>query len=155
VVEQQDGSFLATVELYSLKTGQTVGVGSALCGKDEARWGKADRFARRSMAITRATGKAYRLNFSWVMALAGFNPTPEEDMPDGPSNRPTKIYHGSEAQQKAIEKHLLKLEVPEQFWGEIDRRLRGKDVKELLTVITAVRGGIPEDDLNVEDVFTK
>ena len=34
------------------------------------------------MAQTRATGKACRLAFSWIMALAGYEPTPAEEMPD-------------------------------------------------------------------------
>ena len=38
--------------------------------------------ARRSMAQTRATGKACRLAFSWIMALAGYEPTPAEELPD-------------------------------------------------------------------------
>lgn len=81
VIEQADKSYIATVELYSMRTGQIVGSASALCGMDEARWGKADKYARRSMAVTRATGKAYRLGCSWIMKLAGYEPTPAEEMP--------------------------------------------------------------------------
>lgn len=33
------------------------------------------------MAVTRATGKAYRLSYAWVMAMAGYETTPAEDMP--------------------------------------------------------------------------
>lgn len=81
VVEHPDGSFEAYVELYSVATGQIVGQGSAICGKDETRWKNAERFARRSMAVTRATGKAYRLGFGWIMALSGYQSTPAEEMP--------------------------------------------------------------------------
>jgi hypothetical protein len=48
---------------------------------DENLWAKRPTYARRSMAITRATGKAFRLGFSWVITLAGYNPTPAEEMP--------------------------------------------------------------------------
>ncbi len=34
------------------------------------------------MAITRATGKACRLAFSWIMTLAGYDPTPAEELVD-------------------------------------------------------------------------
>lgn len=34
---------------------------------------------RRSMAITRATGKAARIGFSWIMQMAGYSPTPAEE----------------------------------------------------------------------------
>ena len=40
-------------------------------------------FQRRSMAITRATGKAFRLAYSWIMVLAGYAATPAEEMTAG------------------------------------------------------------------------
>lgn len=42
----------------------------------------------RSMAVTRATGKAFRLGFSWVMVMAGYSPTPAEEMPPENEDRP-------------------------------------------------------------------
>lgn len=86
VVEHPDGSFEAFVDLVSVRDGRVVGGGSALCSIDEKRWGNAERYARRSMAVTRATGKAYRLGFAWVMALAGYEATPYEEMPDESPN---------------------------------------------------------------------
>lgn len=140
VVEHADGSFEAVVELYSLKTGAVVGQGSALCGIDEKRWGNADRFARRSMAITRATGKAYRLGFSWVMTLAGYQPTPAEEMPDEEREAPrpkraASIYTGSSEQQKIIQDILAKQKVPEGLWPEIDQRLRGRPSTDLRAAV--------------------
>ncbi len=80
-VEQfEDGSYLATVSLVRMSDGAVISTASAECGMDEARWKTMPRYARRSMAITRATGKAARLAFSWIMALAGFQPTPAEEM---------------------------------------------------------------------------
>jgi hypothetical protein len=46
--------------------------------KMKARW--ADRYAVESMAQTRAIGKAFRDSFSWIMRLAGYSPTPAEEM---------------------------------------------------------------------------
>ena len=34
------------------------------------------------MAVTRATSRAFRQKYSWVMALAGYEPTPADEMPD-------------------------------------------------------------------------
>jgi len=82
----EDGSYEATVELIRITDGAVIGRGSALVGMDEKdrfgklTWGSRNEFARRSMAITRATGKAYRLGFSWIMGLAGYMPTPAEEM---------------------------------------------------------------------------
>ena len=38
-------------------------------------------FSIASMAQTRALGKAYRMGLSWIMKMAGFEPTFAEDMP--------------------------------------------------------------------------
>ncbi len=146
VIEHADGSYEAVVELYSLKTGAIVGQGSALCGSDEKRWGSADRFARRSMAITRATGKAYRLGFSWIVTLAGYAPTPAEEMPDdreeravAPPKKAASIYSGSSEQQKIIQDILAKQKVPEALWPEIDQRLRGRPSTDLKAAIAEAR----------------
>ena len=39
-----------------------------------------DDYAIYSMAQTRAMGKAYRMAFSWIIKLAGYEPTPAEEM---------------------------------------------------------------------------
>lgn len=39
-----------------------------------------------SMAITRATGKAFRLSLAWIMELAGYSSTPYEEMPESVTN---------------------------------------------------------------------
>ena len=72
--------FESYVELIRTSDGVVVGGASAVCSWAEQRWSKADDYAVRSMAITRATGKAYRLGFSWIMVLAGYSPTPAEEM---------------------------------------------------------------------------
>jgi hypothetical protein len=85
-VEFEDGSIQATVELIRISDGAIIGRASAIVGMDEKdKWGKftwanRPRYARYSMAITRATGKAYRMGFSWIMKLAGYAPTPAEEM---------------------------------------------------------------------------
>ena len=35
------------------------------------------------MAVTRATSRAFRQQYSWIMALAGYEPTPADEMPQG------------------------------------------------------------------------
>ena len=39
-----------------------------------------------SMAITRATGKAFRLSLAWIMELAGYSSTPYEEVPESMTN---------------------------------------------------------------------
>lgn len=78
--ELPDGSYEAHVELVRTSDGAVIGGASAVCGMDEPKWADKPKYARRSMAITRATGKAYRLGFAWIMKLAGYEATPAEEM---------------------------------------------------------------------------
>ena len=73
-------TYIATVKLVRLSDGVVISKASAECGKDESTWESRPAYARRSMAITRATSKVCRLAFSWVMTLAGYEPTPAEEM---------------------------------------------------------------------------
>jgi hypothetical protein len=88
--------------LISMKTGEVEGGAEAYCMRDEEKWntrpkyeyqgeGK-DRkrvklgdepvpwFQLASMAQTRAGAKAFRNRLAWVVVLAGYKPTPAEEM---------------------------------------------------------------------------
>lgn len=101
-MEDHEGTYVATVELVRLTDGQVLTRASAECGMDESTWKGRANYARRSMAATRATSKACRLAFSWVMALTGFEVTPSEEMSDAdhvappraPAPRPEPIPAG-------------------------------------------------------------
>ncbi len=80
VIETSPGVWEAVVELINIKNGNIVARGSAICSCKERRWSTADDYARRSMAITRATGKACRLGLGWIMHMAGYASTPAEEM---------------------------------------------------------------------------
>lgn len=87
-VTEEWGVYTATVELVRMSDGAVLSRASAECG-DEAPWCDRPRYSRRSMAITRATGKVCRLAFSWIMALAGYEATPQEEMDDARGGRGT------------------------------------------------------------------
>jgi hypothetical protein len=93
-VRNDDGSYEAFAELVRLSDGMVIGGASALCGApDDEPWGGTPpkygkpalppraEHARRSMAQTRATSRAFRQQYSWIMALAGYEPTPADEMP--------------------------------------------------------------------------
>ncbi len=87
VNEIQEGIFEATVELIRTTDQAVIGRGIAECGSiDEIDrngkpvWADRPRYARKSMAITRATGKAFRLGLAWIMELAGYSGTPAEEV---------------------------------------------------------------------------
>ena len=57
-----------------------VGVGYALCSSKEMIKKGFEEYAILSMAQTRAIGKAYRNKIGWIMKLAGYEPTPHEEV---------------------------------------------------------------------------
>jgi len=61
----------------------------AMCLNDEPNWHKKPLFQLRSMAQTRAMAKALRNVFAWVVVMAGYAPTPSEEM-DGVKPHPPK-----------------------------------------------------------------
>lgn len=60
--------------------GTIVSRADGYCSTGEPRWRDKPFFARASMAQTRALAKAMRLRHAWVMVLAGYSPTPAEEM---------------------------------------------------------------------------
>jgi hypothetical protein len=81
-------------EAILVSTGQVIGAAQAECLDDESNWNtravyrdgrkvgeeKVPLFQLRSMAQTRAQAKALRSILSWVVVLAGYAPTPAEEM---------------------------------------------------------------------------
>lgn len=70
--------YVAKAEVYRL--GEVIASAEASVSRDEKNWKDKDEFQLRSMAQTRAGAKALRMAFSWVVVLAGYNPTPAEEI---------------------------------------------------------------------------
>jgi hypothetical protein len=95
--------FEASAEAVLVSTNQVISAAEAMCMTDEPKWSyrpvyryeNGDRikvgeepvplFQLRSMAQTRACAKALRNVLAWVVVLAGYKPTPAEEM-DGVIN---------------------------------------------------------------------
>lgn len=69
-------------EVIDNKTGFVVGSAEAYCLSDEANWQKKPFFQLASMSQTRAGAKALRNVLAWVAVLAGYKPTPAEEIVD-------------------------------------------------------------------------
>ena len=69
----------ARVEARTLD-GRGIGAAESECLRSEPKWKDRDDFHLRSMAATRATSKALRQPLGFVMHLAGYNPTPAEEI---------------------------------------------------------------------------
>ena len=66
--------------------GQVISAAQAMCMDDESKWSDKPLFQLRSMAQTRAQAKARRNVLAWVVVMAGYAPTPAEEM-DGNHSR--------------------------------------------------------------------
>lgn len=71
-------AYKAKVDLVD-KNGFKIGEGEGICSNSGFQ---KEEHAVYSMAITRATGKAYRLSLAWLVEMAGYNSTPYEEMPE-------------------------------------------------------------------------
>jgi hypothetical protein len=70
----------ARVEIRTA-SGVVVGAAEAMCSRSEMNWMSKPDPAVKSMAETRAESRAYRRAVGWIMVIAGYNPTPAEEMP--------------------------------------------------------------------------
>lgn len=72
--------FEARAVAIKISTGQEVSAAEALCLNDEPNWSRKPLYQLKSMAQTRACSKTLRNVLAWVVVLAGYKPTPAEEM---------------------------------------------------------------------------
>ena len=77
--------------------GRVIGAAEAQCTRTEKMWSKRDDYALRSMAQTRATSKALKGPLGFVVKLAGFEPTPADEMP---ADTPPPVMFASAADER-------------------------------------------------------
>ncbi len=70
----------AHADLVNIDTGLIIGGAEAYCLRDEENWRDKPWFQLASMAQTRAGAKAFRNRLAWVAVMAGYRPTPAEEM---------------------------------------------------------------------------
>ena len=83
--EEDNGDELFMVEAHAVvldREGTIRGGAVASCGRDEPNWATKPVHQVASMAGTRASAKALRLMLSWVVEIAGYEPTPSEEIVD-------------------------------------------------------------------------
>lgn len=91
-VEYGEGSqpargFEASAEALLVGTNQVISSAQAMCLDDETNWRGKPLYQLKSMAQTRACAKALRNVLAWVVVLAGYAPTPAEEMDSDPAIR--------------------------------------------------------------------
>jgi hypothetical protein len=142
--EHDDGTFESFVELVDQRDGRVIGGASAIVGSDEATWKSRPRFARRSMAITRATGKAFRIRDAWILALAGYETTPSEEMENVAKEKDTvtthtaEIYQAREDQEKRLTEWMTKKDIPADKQKIVKARMMNRHSSELADIVASV-----------------
>ena len=127
--ETGDG-IVARAEARTL-AGQLVGAAEAECSRAEKTWRTRDAYAIRSMAQTRAISRALRAPLGQIVVLAGYSPTPEEEMPRPVSPSVAAIGtrgHASKEQTLRIHDLLAALaeRAPDRDWTATAREIAGK-----------------------------
>lgn len=122
-----EGGFEAAVEVVNVN-GLVIGRAEACCLRSERNWAKRDDYALRSMAQTRAMGKALRMPLGWIAVLAGYNATPAEEMPQAaapavPVVAPEPVSGAAVSHQPETRTDGRKVEQPALTWPEWAARM--------------------------------
>ena len=115
--------FAAKAVVY--QNGQIASNAESSCMRDEPNWKTRPEFMLKSMAQTRACAKALRNVLAWVAVLAGYKPTPAEEM-DG--------LNGANNDQPASEKqaNFVSSLLDQKGYSEEDiKKKYGVPIKEL------------------------
>ncbi len=104
----RDGEIAYEAKVEVHRNNQIIASGEAMCSNREDRWRSADEYAIKSMAITRASGKAYRIPLSFLAVMAGLEVTPAEEMPVEQKREPVPepIRTENQTEKMASEKQL-------------------------------------------------
>jgi hypothetical protein len=107
-----------------VRTGEEISAAEAMCLNDEKNWKDRPLFMLRSMSQTRACAKAFRNVLAWVVVLAGYKPTPAEEM-DGVIVQDNGILPDMDAFHKRSEALCAELH---------DKLVASEDVRQLKAV---------------------
>lgn len=138
--------------------GMEVSAAESMCLNDEPNWKSKPLFQLRSMAQTRACAKALRNVLAWVVVLAGYKPTPAEEMteangkppvqtpqkkaPDQPRQARDPNEPATEPQLKAINAILGKMGIKDDFdRHEKVSRIIGIPEPEVITSLSILKKG--------------
>lgn len=80
----REGEIAYEAKVNLVRNGNIVSSAETIASdKEKASWSRSEQGIK-SMAQTRAFGKACRLKYSWIIVMAGYCPTPAEEMPEAP-----------------------------------------------------------------------
>jgi len=131
--------------------GRVVAAGESQCTRSERTWARRDDYALRSQSQTRSMVRGPRLSFSFIIQLAGYNPTPADEMPGDmlPDPKPEARPQGGAVQPPspvaAPPTVVYEKEGPRQLSsGE------AKQQKEIKTILRALHDTCKQYDIPIE-----
>jgi hypothetical protein len=101
--------------------GMEVSAAEAMCLNDEPNWNGKPLFQLRSMAQTRACAKALRNCLAWVVVLAGYRPTPAEEIQDMASVQKPKDITPPKAKDNGQQQQTQTADIPNPFIGKVEK----------------------------------
>lgn len=106
------------------RSGDIILRGSAMCSDAESTWSSRDEYAIRSMAVTRATGKVYRIAFSFLAVMVGLEATLAEEISE---NQP-KLKQPRDPQWTGLIKEIAEV-IRSSLSTDVERYRCGEEIK--------------------------
>ena len=146
----ENGVAYAEAVVIRLSDGLEVSSAIASCSPAERNWRGKDKFQLMSMAQTRAASKALRMVLSWVVVLAGYSPTPAEEMIEeaevvekdkATMQQRKKIF--TVAKEKGISETDLRSMILDRYGTEHTSELTKQQASELIDTLLKLPHKIP------------
>jgi len=140
-------SYEAAAEVRTLD-GRVIGRGEAICSREEENWMRSTDSAVKGMAQTRACSRALRQALGFIVGLAGYSATPQEEM-DGAGVHGFELTDATEEQEAKLRAALTYLIEGNQQYGEqawkaltdaFEGKLYGEAIEAVAAVIRAYKG---------------
>lgn len=143
--------------------GLEISAAEAMCLNDEPNWKSKPLFQLKSMAQTRACAKSLRNVLAWVVVLAGYRPTPAEEMTGQEHNHQNQKPPTKEPQRKSETKveDNVKQKLHDELAaycqmddGEVDMGMFAAVLKEV-SVFTGKDKQGDDREYFIEDIFNE
>jgi hypothetical protein len=135
-------SYDAVAEVRTLD-GRCIGRGEATCSREEDNWMRASDSAVKGMAQTRACSRALRQALGFIVGMAGYSATPQEEMEAAGASPDLEPATEEQKEQLRVALQYLVEPAGETVWGEIKEAfggdLYGPAVEAVCAVIRARR----------------
>lgn len=99
--EIEEVKYESEIQIRSMDGKYILGRAKSICSNLEDGKLTKPEYSIESQSQTRATGKAFRLQFSWIITLAGFEPGEPDDEQGGPKKREAEVIDPKASKVKA------------------------------------------------------